>query len=154
MGVKRAVASRDTPPDNCNTGGVVSRTATLKLPVLILRSLSVAVQFTVVAPKGNVLPEGGVQFTVVFASTSSVALTAYCTTDPAAALASTVRSPDTVKRGAVVSPIVMVKLPELALPAASRAVQLMVVWPSGNVLPEGGVHETVAAETKSLALTV
>ena len=42
-----------------------------------------------------------------------------------------------------------VKLPELLFPAGSDAVQLTVVVPIGNVLPEGGMHVTVNADWAS-----
>ena len=72
------------------TGGVVSCTITVKLPVAILPVASVAVQFTVLVPTGNVLPEGGVQFTVGSGSSSSVADTEYVATAPDGLVASTV----------------------------------------------------------------
>jgi hypothetical protein len=42
-----------------------------------------AVQFTVVLPTGNILPEGGLQTIVTFVSQSSVAVTVYVTGVPA-----------------------------------------------------------------------
>jgi hypothetical protein len=57
------------------TGGVVSFTETVKVPLAVLALVSVAVQVTVVSPMGNVAPEMGVQATVA-ASSGSVALAA------------------------------------------------------------------------------
>src|SRR5712692_287836 len=57
------------------TGGVVSITVTVKLAFAALPCVSVAVQATVVTPRGNVLPEAGVQETAA-ASSGSTALTA------------------------------------------------------------------------------
>ena len=54
-------------------GGVVPTTVTSKLPLAVFAALSVAVQPTVVAPMGKVLPEAGVQFGVTAPSTKSVA---------------------------------------------------------------------------------
>ena len=50
-------------------------TVTLKLADALFPVLSVATHSTVVAPTGNVLPDGGTQATVGFGSTSSVAVT-------------------------------------------------------------------------------
>ena len=49
-------------------------TVTPKLAWLVLLCASVAEQFTVVGPTGNVLPEAGVQLGVTAPSTRSVAL--------------------------------------------------------------------------------
>jgi hypothetical protein len=57
------------------TGGVVSVTVTVKLAVAVLPCVSVAVQATVVRPRGKVLPDAGAQETVA-ASSGSIALTA------------------------------------------------------------------------------
>ncbi len=57
------------------TGGVVSTTLTVKVPLAVLALVSVAVQVTVVSPMGNVAPEMGVHATVA-ASSGSVALAA------------------------------------------------------------------------------
>jgi hypothetical protein len=56
------------------TGTPLSCTVTLKLQVLLLLLASVAVHNTVVAPIGNVLPEGGTQTTVGRVSTRSEAV--------------------------------------------------------------------------------
>ena len=46
------------------SGGVVSRTVTVKLQLLALPEPSVAVQVTVVMPRGRHEPEGGLQAAV------------------------------------------------------------------------------------------
>ena len=62
-------------------GGVVSRlTVTVNVQVLRLVQLSVAVQTTTVVPKGNRLPDGGVQTRPTLAVQASVALTEWLTT--------------------------------------------------------------------------
>jgi hypothetical protein len=56
-------------------GGVVSRlTVTVKVQVLRLVQLSVAMHDTVDVPKGNTLPDGGVQTRSTLVSQVSVAL--------------------------------------------------------------------------------
>jgi hypothetical protein len=59
---------------SANTGGVVSPTTTLKLPVAVLPELSVARQVTVVEPRPNNAPERGVQTVVTLVSTASEAV--------------------------------------------------------------------------------
>jgi len=56
------------------TGGVVSCTVTMKLPLDVLPALSVAEQVTTVTPRGNVEPDAGEQVTGSGPSTLSVAL--------------------------------------------------------------------------------
>ena len=56
------------------TGAVVSTTVTLNDAVAVLPCASLALQFTVVVPIGNVEPDAGVQLTGVGPSTASVAL--------------------------------------------------------------------------------
>jgi hypothetical protein len=56
--------------------------------------------------------------------------------------------------GAVVSVTVTVNMQVLELPAASVAVLVTVVVPSGNVAPDAGVETTVTVEQSSLARTV
>ncbi len=56
-----------------NTGGAVSTTVTVKLPVVVLLCASVAEQFTVVVPTGNASPDAGEQFTETVPSKRSEA---------------------------------------------------------------------------------
>jgi hypothetical protein len=57
------------------TGGVVSATVTVKVPLAVLPWVSVAVHVTVVSAMENVAPEMGAQATVA-ASSGSVAVAA------------------------------------------------------------------------------
>lgn len=57
------------------SGGVVSRTVTLKLAVAVLLAASVAEQFTWVVPMAKVLPDVGEHVTVGLAGAASVAVT-------------------------------------------------------------------------------
>jgi hypothetical protein len=84
------------------TGGVVSVTVTVKLAFAALPCVSVAVQATVVKPRGKVLPDAGAQETVA-ASSGSIALTAYVTTAPVGPVASAVMLAGVVITGGVVS---------------------------------------------------
>ena len=51
-----------------NQGEMLSMMVTVKLQLVLRPWLSMAVQFTVVVPKGNKCPDGGVQVTVMFVS--------------------------------------------------------------------------------------
>jgi len=121
-------------------GFVVSKTVTVRFAVPVLPAPSVAKQVTVVVPRGNVLPEAGVQFGISAPLTRSVADAVKLTTAPEALVASAVMGAGTVTTGFVVSLTVTVKLALPVLPAVSVAVQVTVVLPSANVLPEAGVQ--------------
>ena len=69
----------------------------------VLSAVSVAVQVTVVAPTGKVLPEAGAQIGVRAPSTLSTAVTVKGTTAPLGPVAGAVMSAGTVTTGAVVS---------------------------------------------------
>src|SRR5262245_11960308 len=59
----------------------------------------------------------------------------------------------TLTVGGVVSTTLTMNEALPVLPAASVDVQVTVVWPSGNVLPEGGAHVVATApSTRSVAL--
>jgi hypothetical protein len=130
-------------PGTVSVGGVESVTVIVKDPDDELPESSVAVQLTVVVPSGNVLPDGGVHTTVGVGSMASTALAVYVTTAPPGPVAGTVMFPGTVRTGGVVSWTVTENDPEPVLLCASVAVQLTVVVPTGNVLPDGGAHETL-----------
>src|SRR5215471_18423047 len=118
---------------------------------------SCAWQSTVVVPMPKPLPEGGEHVTGTAPLTRSTAVGAvYATALPAALIASKVGSEGTfANAGGVVSPTVTVKLVLDWLLAASLAVQLTVVEPSGNVLPEAGEQFTVGlGSTLSVAVTL
>lgn len=130
------------------TGGVVSCTITLKLPLTALPLESDAEHATEVVAIANVLPEGGIHVTVNEPSTISFAVAVKLTTAPAALVASTVMSAGSNRVGAVVSCTVMVKLPALELPAWSVEVQETVVIPSGKVEPELCEHPKIGAGSR------
>src|SRR5262245_7560749 len=118
---------------------------------------SCAWQSTVVVPMPKPLPEGGEHATGTAPLTRSTAVgAAYATGLPPAPMASKVGSEGTfAKAGGVVSPTVTVKLVLDWLLAASFAVQLTVVVPSGNVLPVGGEQLAVGlGSTLSAAVTL
>jgi hypothetical protein len=122
---------------------VVSWTVTVNDPVVdLLPDASVAVQFTVVEPSGNVAPEPGVQLTAGAGSTLSLTVTENGTLAPAGLVASAVLGPGTERVGAVVSRTLTLNAVEVELPDASVAVHETVVVPSGNVLPEAGEQAT------------
>jgi uncharacterized protein YwlG (UPF0340 family) len=126
-------------------GAVVSTTVTVNMHgAEVLLKSSVAVQVTVVVPIANVLPEGGVQFTVGVASHVSLAVGVNITVAPDGLVHSCVMSDGQVIDGAVVSTTSTVNVHgREVLLLSSEAVQLTVVMPMGKVLPEAGVHMTV-----------
>ena len=70
------------------TGGVVSRTVTVKVAVLVTPKASTATQVTVLVPSGKVLPEGGVQVTGTSGWQTLVAVTLKVATAPLGPVAS------------------------------------------------------------------
>jgi hypothetical protein len=137
-------------------GGVVSTTVTVNEACAVLPRVSVAVQFTVVVPSGNVDPDAGVQLTGRGPSTRSVAVgLVYETAAPLAPVASFVMfagTPEIV--GGVVSTTITWNEAVDVLPLVSVAVQVTVVVPSGNVDPDAGVQLNVATATLSVAVAV
>src|SRR5207237_10865678 len=113
------------------TGPVVSVTVTVKEAAPLLVFVSVAVQFTVVGPSGNVDPLTGVQVTGRGPSTTSVADAVKLNVAPVALVASTDAFAGTVTTGPVVSVTVTVKDAAPLLLFASVAVQLTVAGPGG-----------------------
>jgi|SRR2546425_10262059 len=106
------------------TGGVVSRTVTVEDPEPIFPAASVAVQTTVLVPKGKVEPESG-QVASRDPLTISVADAEKVATAPLGPVASrVVGNPDTVTTGAVVSTTVTMKLALARSPEESVAVQM------------------------------
>jgi hypothetical protein len=113
------------------------------------------VQLTGVLPTGKLLPDAGVHVTAGAGSTLSLAVTAKFTVAPFELVASAVIGAGTVIVGGVVSWMVTVKVAFAALLAASWAEQLTLVFPSGNIEPEAGVHATATApSTRSVAVAV
>jgi hypothetical protein len=124
------------PAGSLITGATVSRTVTPKLPLARFPDPSVAVQVTVVVPSGNRLPESGEHLGEMLPLTVSVAEAENDTVAPEGSVASSVLAPGTAITGRVVSLTVIVKPLLARLPDGSRAVQVTVVVPRGNVLPE------------------
>src|SRR3954451_6669815 len=105
--------------------------------VAVFPAASMAVQVTVVAPRANVAPDRRSHVAAVAPETLSVAVGAVKVTGaPLRETAVTLSESETVRAGAVVSRTVTVKVSRPVLPALSVAVQVMVVVPRANVLPE------------------
>ena len=88
-----------------------------KLSVEVLFDESVTEQVTVVSPTAKVDPEVCEQDTTKLVSTASVALTVKLITFPDGPIASSMMSAGSIRRGAVVSSTVIVKVAEDVLPA-------------------------------------
>jgi hypothetical protein len=132
----------------------VSVTVTLKALVVDRPELSVAVQLTVVAPIENGPGDPGVQTTDGVGSTLSVAETSpEKLNDVVVPVAETVWSLGTVRFGATLSTAETLNDFVILFDAASVAVQLTVVSPSGKSCGAPGVQTTVADETLSVAET-
>jgi hypothetical protein len=131
------------------TGAVVSPTVTVNVPEAVFAAASVALHETVVVPIGKVDPDSGVQTTATCPSIASRAEAVKVALAPAALVASTATFAGRISTGAVPSATVTVKVPEVAFPAASVAVQLTVVVPIGKVEPDAGVQ--IAATGPSIA---
>jgi hypothetical protein len=125
-----------------STGPAVSCTVTVKRPVDELSCVSLAEHVTVVVPSGNVLPEAGVHVAGTGPSIASVAVAVNVTTAPAVLVAGVVMFAGSVSTGPAVSCTVTVKLPVDSLPHVSLAEHVTIVVPSGNALPEAGMHVT------------
>jgi hypothetical protein len=135
-------------------GGVVSSTVTTKVQVLVLEALSDAAQFTVVAPSGNIQPEGGLQTTAGLGSHTSEAVELNSTTVPPMPVHSTVRLVEHVSAGPVESWTVTINEHVFVFPEASETEQVTVVAPTLKVDPDGGVHVVVGLPSqRSLAIT-
>ena len=120
-------------------------TVTKKVQVSVLPLLSVAMQVTMVVPTGKKLPDGGVQ-TTVSPVQLSVTEAAYTTTAPQLPVSlSCVMSAGQLATGGSVSSTVTSKVQVVVVPAASVAVHVTVVTPTGNTLPEGGKHDADCA---------
>ena len=114
-------------------GGVVSVTVTVKLAPLELLLESLAVQLTVVAPRGKVLPEVWSQVIVGEGSTKSFAVTVKVATAPEELVAGRVIGPGTEMLGAVMSWTMTLNASVAVSFAVSVAVQVTVVEPRPNV---------------------
>jgi hypothetical protein len=137
------------------TGAVVSMTVTVKVWLAVLPAASLALVVTVVVPSGKTVPEAGLLLVLTAPLTKSLALVLKVTVAPLAAVASTVMFDGTAMTGAVVSRTVTVKVRLAALPAASLALVVTVVVPTGKTVPEAGLLLVLTAPlTRSLALVL
>ena len=101
------VASFTASGGMVSTGGVVSPTVFVNVPVVLLPDASVAVHVIVVTPIGNMLPDGGLQVTVGDGSALSVAVAEYVWIAPLGPVASLKASGGRCSTGGVVSGIVI-----------------------------------------------
>ena len=126
-------------------GGVVSRTVTVEDAEPRLPKASVVLQVTVVVPNGKVEPDAGEHVEGRDPLTMSMAVAENVATAPVGLVASRVTgNPDIDTNGGVVSRTVTMENAEPMLPAASVAVHLTLVIPSGKVVPEGGEQDVVS----------
>jgi hypothetical protein len=135
------------------TAGVVRVIVTVNELLLVLPRLSLAVHVTIVDPTLNFVPEAGSQVAGSVPSTASTAETVNVSTFPNGSVVESVMFAGTVMTGPVVSCTVTWKEALLEFPAASLAVQLTVVVPSGNVDPDAGVQFELVTPTASVNVT-
>jgi hypothetical protein len=133
------------------TAGVFRVIVTVNVFVLVFPRLSEAVQVTVVTPTGNFVPEAGSQSAGSEPSTASVAETVNVSVLPNGSVVVSAMLAGTVTTGPVVSTTVTWNAAVEVFPAASLAVQLTVVVPSGNVEPDAGVQAKLVTPTLSVA---
>ena len=128
----------------------------VKLSVPTFPAASVAIHVTVVLPIGNVEPPAGEQVGPEATPYSSDAETENVIIRPAELEVEFVRLDGTNTVGGVVSAqqIVTVNVPVPEFPAASVAVHVTVVVPSGKVEPSGGWQVIEVTPTLSVALTL
>jgi hypothetical protein len=136
------VASAVIGEGTLTSGGVVSRTVTLKPSgAEVLPCESVAVQNTVEIVMGKVLPEAGEQSGVTGPSTRSLAEAEKLTVAPEGPVASVTIGPGRLMTGGVVSFTVTSNDALPVLLCWSVALHVTLVVPSGKVLPEAGAQE-------------
>src|SRR5437870_2771824 len=116
-----------TSAGRLSTGAVVSTTVMTNDLLSLLLWVSVAVQVTVVGPRGKFEPDGRSQFTGRAPSTRSIADTVYVTVAPDAVAASWLNDAGTVIAGAVVSATFTLNEPLVVLLWASVAEQFTAV---------------------------
>ena len=128
------------------TGGVVSRTTvTVNVQVALFPKASVAVQVTVVVPTGNGDPDAGTQMTLGGAWPQRLCAVAWKLTTAVSLQVVTVWFGGQATCTHNSANTVTVKLHVLLFPHRSVAVQLTVVTPAGNTLPDGGTQTIVVA---------
>jgi hypothetical protein len=130
---------------------------TVKVQVAVLAEVSVAVHVTVVAPDGNVDPDGGVHMTPLTPQLSvalGVGNVATPELPPHREPVTTMTSAGQAMVGDSVSLTVTKKLQLAALSAASPAKQFTAVVPFGKAEPDGGLQEKFTPGQLSAAVTV
>ena len=135
-------------------GGCVSSTVTVNEQFAVWLEVSVAVQVTVVVPFAKVEPEAGTH-AVTTPGQLSVAVAVNVTTavhTPGAAGVEMFAGQ--VMTGFSLSLIVTVKVHVLVLLEASVAVQVTVVTPFGNEVPDAGTHAAVGPGQLSVGVGV
>jgi hypothetical protein len=126
------------------TGASVSSTVTVKEQLAVFPDGSVAVQVTVVVPTGKKEPEAGEQLTVTGQLSVTVGSGNVTKAPHSPGSLEMVISTGQVITGGSVSFTVTVKEHVAVLPAASVAVQVTVVFPTGKKVPDAGVQVAVA----------
>jgi hypothetical protein len=127
---------------------------TVKLQVTVLLAPSVAVQTTVLVPKGKVEPGDGEQVTLTPGQLSmamAIKVTLLLLAWPESTLS--VMPGGQMMVGGCISTTLTMKLQALVLPQASVAVQWTLVSPTGKVEPLGGEQLKLAVEQLSLTET-
>src|SRR5688500_11473390 len=139
-------------PGRLSIGFVVSTTMICCVVVAPLPAASVAVQMIVVVPSANWLPAGDRVIVTGPARSLPIAMPG-STIAPSAPVASAITSAGGVIDGSVVSTTTICCVAVLSLPAASVAVQVIVVVPSANWLPAGD-RVIVTDPTRSLPIAI
>ena len=139
-----------------NVGGLFV-TVTVKSPEAVACIESVTVQWTVVVPIGNVVPDGGTHTAAMVPSSMSLPFAVNVTTAPAALVAPFVMLAGGVNVGALLVTIT-VKDPVAVRPPESVTEQFTVVVPIANTEFDDGVHVGVrelscASEAVTVKLT-
>jgi hypothetical protein len=135
----------------------LSVTVTRNVAEAVFPEASLAEQWTVVVPTGNVESEAGEHVTARLPPTESLAVGAgHETLVPDGFAVVTDLSPGTpLRTGSVVSRTMTLNEPADVLPAASLALHVTLVVPSGNVEPEAGPQVTTGeGSTESETPTV
>src|SRR5439155_27080144 len=132
-------------PGTLTTGGVVSTTVTVNVLVDEFPCASVALQVTVVAPSGKVVPEAGLQLAATAPSTMSAAEALWPAARRVGPDATLGMFPGTLTTGGVVSWTVTVNVLADEYPCASVALQGTVVAPSGKIEPDAGLQLAATA---------
>lgn len=140
-------------PGQVIEGGWLSLTVTVKLQLAVLVDVSVAVHVTVVVPFGNAVPDAGLQATVTPGQLSLPDGVANVTTAEHrfGSVLVVIGDGQAPIVGASLSLTVTVKLQEVVRFDASVAVQVTVVVPLANAVPEAGLHATVTPGQLSFA---